>query len=265
MENTTGMSDASTAPAAPPPGAADGTLRIHSIETFGANDGPGLRMVVFTQGCLMRCAYCHNPDTLDLRGGEVVSIDEIVRRAHAQRGYFGRRGGVTVSGGEPTLHRVALAGLFRRLRADGIHTCLDTNGLILDEDTKALYAETDLVLLDVKHIDDACHRHLTGVSNETPLACADYRESTGRPMWLRYVLVPGWSDQPEHLAAWARRFAGHKTVERVEILPYHRLGEHKWEKLGLPYRLTGVPPPSAESRETARRIFADHFPLVIVK
>lgn len=222
-------------------------------------------MVVFTQGCLMRCAYCHNPDTLDLQGGRPVTVEELVARARNQRRYFGRRGGVTVSGGEPTLHRVALTTFFARLREEGIHTCLDTNGLVLDDATRALYKQTDLVLLDVKHIDDAQHRRLTGVSNEIPLAAAAYRESTGRPMWLRYVLVPGWTDQPEHLEAWARRFSDYKTIERVEVLGYHRLGVHKWEKLGMPYRLHGVESPTAESRDTARRIFTEHFREVIVK
>lgn len=247
------------------PEAAALQLRIHSIETFGASDGPGLRLVVFTQGCLMRCAYCHNPDTLDLHGGISVTIDQLVDRAKKQQRYFGQRGGVTVSGGEPTLQRTVLTELFKRFRAEGIHTCLDTNGLILDDDTHALYAETDIVLLDVKHIDDGWHRRLTGVSNENPLAAAAYRESTGLPMWLRYVLVPGWTDQPEFLEKWARHFAGYRTVKRVEILPYHRLGEHKWEKLGMDYRLKGVEPPTTASREQAREIFARYFAQVIVK
>lgn len=254
-----------TCPSTAPAQAGAEQLRIHSIETMGASDGPGLRLVVFTQGCLMRCAYCHNPDTLDLRGGNVVAVSELVERALLQKRYFGARGGVTVSGGEPTLQRGAVAELFGRLHAHGIHTCLDTNGLILDEGTKALYDRTDLVLLDVKHINDEWHRRLTGVSNETPLAVAAYRESTGRPMWLRYVLVPGWTDQEQYLEEWARRFSGYRTVERVEVLPYHQLGVHKWAKLGMDYRLKDVSTPTAEIRERARGIFEKYFATVIVK
>ncbi|MFT3990585.1 MAG: pyruvate formate-lyase-activating protein [Luteolibacter sp.] len=235
-------------------------LRVHSIETLGTHDGPGLRMIVFTQGCLMRCLYCHNPDTLALEGGSLLDLDEIVQRAIRQKPYFGKRGGVTVSGGEPTLHRKVLLDLFRRLHEHGIHTCLDTNGLFLDEELHALYAETDLVLLDIKHIDDAIHRRLTGVSNTTPLAVAAYRESTGKPMWLRYVLVPGWSDQPEALERWAKQFSEYRTVERVEILPYHRLGTHKWEHLGMDYKLGDVSPPSEEVKQLASRIFTSHLP-----
>ncbi|OAM90931.1 pyruvate formate-lyase-activating protein [Termitidicoccus mucosus] len=241
------------------------TLRIHSIETLGTHDGPGLRMIVFTQGCHMRCVYCHNPDTLDLDGGRLVTLDELVERAIRQKPYFGARGGVTISGGEPTVHRRALLALFRRLHAAGIHTCLDTNGLILDEELRALYDETDLVLLDLKHIDDAQHRRVTGVSNANPLAAAAYRESTGRPMWLRYVLVPGWTDQPDALARWATHFAAYKTLRRVEILPYHRLGVHKWEHLKLDYKLRDVEPPSNEIKDRALRIFSAHLQNVVLK
>ncbi|EIP96984.1 pyruvate formate-lyase 1-activating enzyme [Opitutaceae bacterium TAV1] len=241
------------------------TLRIHSIETLGTHDGPGLRMIVFTQGCPMRCVYCHNPDTLDPAGGRLVTLAELVERAIRQKPYFGARGGVTVSGGEPTLHRKTLLDLFRQLHARGINTCLDTNGLFLDDDLRALYDETDTVLLDIKHIDDTCHRRLTGVSNATPLAVAAYRESTGKPLWLRYVLVPGWTDDPGHLERWACHFAGYKSVQRVEILPYHRLGAHKWEHLGMPCRLGDVQPPTAETRQLAHDIFSRHLANVIVK
>lgn len=240
-------------------------LRIHSIETLGANDGPGLRMVVFTQGCHMRCVYCHNPDTLDLNGGRFVSLDELVERAVRQKPYFNKKGGVTISGGEPTIHRVVLRELFVRLHAEGIHTCLDTNGLIFDEALKQLYAETDLVMLDIKHIDDQKHRRLTGQSNLTPLAVAAYREQTGKPLWLRYVLVPGWTDDPEDLKHWAAHFANYKSLERVEILPYHPLGAHKWKAMGLPYALEGTQPPSADIKQLAFDTFSAQLPNVILK
>lgn len=241
------------------------SLRIHSLETFGTHDGPGVRLVIFTQGCHLRCAYCHNPDTLSLTGGKLVDIDELVRRAVRQKPYFGTRGGVTVSGGEPTLHAAALTEFFLALRAEEISTCLDSNGFVLDEEVKALYEQTDLLLLDIKHIDDASHRRLTGQSNATPLAAAAWREQTGRPMWLRYVLVPGWTDQEPFLRQWAEHFSRFRTVARVEILPYHKLGVHKWEHLGMAYRLQGVEPPSPELLERTREMFASFFPEVIVK
>ncbi len=241
------------------------TLRIHSIDTLGTQDGPGLRLIVFTQGCPLRCAYCHNPDTLALSGGREIAIDDLVRRAVRQKPYFGDRGGVTVSGGEPTLHSPAVREFFAALHGHAIPTCLDTNGFILNAAVKALYEETDLVILDVKHISDARHRHLTGGSNATPLAAAAWRESTGRPMWLRYVLVPGWTDQEPSLRRWAEHFSGYRTVERVEILPYHTLGAHKWEHLGMNSRLRGVGAPAPEMIGRAREIFAPHFREVVVK
>lgn len=244
---------------------APASLRVHSLETLGTQDGPGIRLVVFVQGCLMRCAYCHNPDTLALDGGRLMTIDELVGRALRQKRYFGETGGVTVSGGEPTLQRVAVRELFAALRAEGIHTCLDTNGHIFDEDTQALYEATDLVLLDVKHIDPVRHRDLTGVSNDNVLRCAVWREQTGRPLWLRYVLVPGWTDQPEALEAWARHFAAYRTVQRVEILPYHKLGVHKWAHLGMQYRLEGVEPPTLADCERAREVFSAHLTNVSIK
>lgn len=241
------------------------TLRVHSIETMGAQDGPGLRLVIFTQGCHMRCLYCHNPDTLSLEGGNMMSIDALVDRALRQKKYFGTNGGVTISGGEATLHRETLLVLFKALHAHGIHTCLDTNGLVYDEALEALYAETDLVLMDIKHIDDVAHKRLTSVSNEKPLKTAAYRESTGKPMWLRYVLVPGWSDDPAHLEAWAQHFSSYKTVERVEILPYHKLGMNKWAELGMEYKLHGVDTPTQASRQLAKEIFSRHLNNVVLK
>ena len=240
-------------------------LRVHSLETMGTQDGPGIRMVVFAQGCQMRCVYCHNPDTLALEGGTWMEAEELVSRALRQKRYFGEKGGVTFSGGEPTLQRTAVRGVSKALHLHGIHTCLDTNGLIFDEETKALYEETDLVLLDIKHMDPVLHRRLTGVDNEAPLRAAHWREQSGKPFWLRYVLVPGWTDQVEHLEAWGRHFADYRSLQRVEILPYHRLGVHKWAHLGMPYRLDGVEPPSVQALEQARTILSKYLKPVIVK
>ncbi len=240
-------------------------LRIHSLETFGTHDGPGIRMVVFAQGCQFRCLYCQNVDTLDVHGGTLVSIDELVNRAINQKGYFGSKGGVTVSGGEPLLQRAKLITFFKKLHDNNINTCLDTNGRLLDDDVRELLHHTDLILLDVKHINDEWHRKLTGVSNKPTLRVAEYCESVEQRMWLRYVLVPGWSDQPEYVEQWAQHFTGYKNVEKVEILPYHQLGKHKWEMMGMTYQLADVPVPSKEIKERTLNIFQKYFEDVRLK
>lgn len=239
-------------------------LRIHSIESFGTHDGPGIRMVVFTQGCQFKCLYCANPDTWDVKGGRDISIDEIVQRAIQEKPFFGKRGGVTISGGEPTLHRTVLLSLFKRLHAEGINTALDSNGRLLNDEVKALLEETDYLLLDVKHIDDDWHHRLTGVSNSSVLEVAAYRENTGKEMWIRYVLVPGWSNQPEYLHALGAHFKDYTTIKKIEIQPYHRLGVHKWEALGWEYKLDGVEPPTGAELDEAVGIFKQYFKEVVV-
>jgi pyruvate formate lyase activating enzyme len=234
-------------------------LNIHSIETFGTHDGPGIRMVVFVQGCQFQCLYCANPDTIAIKGGSMINIEELVQRAIKQKPYFGKKGGVTVSGGEPLLQRATLIPLFKRLHAEGINTALDSNGRLLDAETKELLEETDVLLLDVKHINDDWHHKLTGVSNKGTLKVAEYRELTGKPMWLRYVLVPGWSDQEEYLHELGRHFKDYSAIEKLEIQPYHKLGVHKWEALGMPYKLEGVEPPSAEQIAKTVDIFKQYF------
>ncbi|HEV7333507.1 MAG TPA: pyruvate formate-lyase-activating protein [Flavisolibacter sp.] len=240
-------------------------LRIHSLETFGTHDGPGVRMVVFVQGCQFRCVYCQNPDTLDVKGGLLVEIDELVKRAVRQRGYFGKEGGVTISGGEPLLQRTKLLNLFKRLHEEGINTCLDTNGRLNNEEVHTLLEYTDLLLLDVKHINDEWHHKVTGLSNKNTLALAAYRESTGKRMWLRYVLVPGWTDQEEYLEEWAQHFSGYQTVDRVELIPFHQFGQHKWEAMGMPYPLKGLQSPSEETKKKAYSIFSRYFKNVVLK
>jgi pyruvate formate lyase activating enzyme len=234
-------------------------LRIHSIETFGTHDGPGLRMVVFVQGCQFRCLYCANPDTFDVKGGIFIEIEELVRRAKNQKPYFGKSGGVTVSGGEPLLQRIKLKTFFHRLHEEGINTALDSNGRLIDHHAKELLDETDFLLLDIKHYNDDWHHKLTGLSNVNSFKVADYRESTGKPMWLRYVLVPGWSDQEEYLHALGQYFKDYKTIQKIEIQPYHQLGVHKWEALGMEYKLKGVEPPSAELLGKVSGIFGQYF------
>ncbi|AHM58532.1 pyruvate formate-lyase activating enzyme [Flammeovirgaceae bacterium 311] len=234
-------------------------LNIHSIETFGTHDGPGIRMVVFVQGCQFHCVYCANPDTIAIKGGSRINIEELVQRAIKQKPYFGKKGGVTVSGGEPLLQRASLIPLFKRLHEEGINTALDSNGRLLDDSTRELLAETDVLLLDVKHINDDWHHKLTTVSNQGTLKVAAYREATGKTMWLRYVLVPGWSDQEEYLHELGAHFRDYRSIEKIEIQPYHKLGVHKWEALGMPYKLEGVEPPSADQIAKTVGIFSQYF------
>lgn len=239
--------------------AAGDRLRIHSLETFGAHDGPGLRMVVFVQGCQLRCLYCANPDTLTLGGGKLVSLDKLVAMAIDEKPYFGKKGGVTVSGGEPTLQAAEVKVLFERLHKEGINTALDSNGSVLTTAVKELLEETDLLLLDVKHFNDEWHHKLTGRSNRNVFRVAGHREQSGKPMWLRYVLVPGYSDQEEYLHQLGQYFEHYQTIERMEIKPYHRLGEHKWKALGMTYSLDGVEPPSAAAVQRVQDIFSRYF------
>ncbi|HNV45084.1 pyruvate formate lyase-activating protein [Candidatus Woesebacteria bacterium] len=240
------------------------TLKIHSIETFGVHDGPGIRLVVFVQGCPFRCLYCHNPDTQELETAktQTKTIDEILALLEREKPYFGEngnRGGITVSGGEPTLQAKNMITLFRKAKERGFHTCLDSCGGIVNKDVEELYRFTDLLLLDVKHIDPLWHRRLVGQDNAKVLENAKIREKSGREMWLRYVLVPGWTDQPEYLTAWAKYFAHFKTVSRVEILPYHELGKHKYQELGREYLLANVKPPSQEQIAPAKEIFTKYL------
>jgi pyruvate formate lyase activating enzyme len=239
-------------------------LNVHSIESFGTHEGPGIRMVVFLQGCHFRCVYCHNPDTWSTTGGQSITIDEIINQLQKQKAYL-RNGGLTVSGGEPLIQRIELKKLFEQAHRDGIHTALDTNGSILDDFTKKLLEVTDLVLLDVKHIDPLHHQKLTGQNNTQVLGFAEYLASLNKPFWLRYVLVPGWTNQVEALHTWARHFEHFKGLQRVEILPYHTLGVYKYKALNLTNPIANVQPPSAEEISIAEDIFRQYFAKVVVR
>lgn len=242
------------------------TLQLHSIETFGTHDGPGIRLVLFLQGCNMRCLYCHNPDTQELNSpdSKTISCSEVVELLRKQESYFSQQGGLTISGGEPTVQAPAVLELLEAVKAAGFHTVLDTNGGIVSPTVKKIYELTDLLLLDVKHINNQWHQKITGVSNDNVLANAAWRESSGQPMWLRYVLVPGYSDQPQYLEEWAKHFASYQTVEKVEILPYHTLGVYKYQQLGRPYALSSVDPPQAATVKQAQEIFSRYFARVEV-
>jgi pyruvate formate lyase activating enzyme len=240
-------------------------LRVHSIETFGTAEGPGIRLVIFVQGCNLRCLYCHNPDMLNCKGGKEMKISEIIKIAEGQKGYFGKEGGVTVSGGEPTLQAKNIIRLFRKLKNRNINTALDSNGSVVNDDVKKLYKYTDLLLFDVKHIDDEEHKKLTGFSNKNTLLMAKYREEMKKPMWLRYVLVPGINDSEEFLERWGEHFKDYKYIERVEILPYHTLGNYKYKELGLKYSLENLSPPTKESILKTENIFKKYFKNVFVR
>lgn len=241
-------------------------LNVHSIESFGTHDGPGIRLVLFLQGCPLRCVYCHNPDTQSLNNPQAqhLTTAKVLELLEKHRPYFKENGGLTVSGGEPTLQAKALISLFKRAKALGFHTALDTNGALFNRTINQLYDLTDLVILDVKHINPKWHQKVTSGSVTNVLKNAAYREKTGKPLWLRYVLVPGWTDQPEYLEEWAQYFKEYRSLERVEILPYHTLGVHKYQKLGMRYELTGINPPSQEQQQQALKIFLKHLPQTVL-
>ena len=240
-------------------------LRVHSVETFGTHEGPGIRLVIFLQGCNIRCLYCHNPDLFDLKNGKEMSTEEIIEIIERQKEYFGKDGGITVSGGEPTLQSADIYKLFKKVRKMGIHTALDTNGTIVSDEVKKLYEETDLLILDVKHIDEGWHKKLTGASNKNVLEMAKYREDSGKPMWLRYVLVPGWNDSEEFLNQWGEHFKDYKHIERVEVLPYHTLGVYKYKEMGMKYKFKDIPSPTPKIISRAENILKKYFKEVIVK
>ncbi len=240
-------------------------LQVHSIETFGTHEGPGIRLVVFLQGCNFRCLYCHNPDTQSPIGGKEMSSEDIIRLLEKQRPYFKDKGGLTISGGESLLQRHALIDLFTKAKRAGFQTCLDTNGSILDADSKKLLKVTDLVLLDVKHIDPIWHQKVTNASNVVVLQFAEYLESINKPMWLRYVLVPGYTDQEQSLEKWGKHFRKYKNLERVEILPFHKYGFYKYKELGMKNYLENTPVPTQEEIQEAFDIFKKYFKEVYIR
>ncbi len=239
-------------------------LRVHSIESLGTYDGPGIRLVVFLQGCNFKCLYCANPDTIEYGSGTEQSAESILEMAKSQKPFFGKKGGVTVSGGEPLIQAKALVKLFKMLKREGFNTCIDTNGSVLNSDVKELLQYTDLVLLDIKQIDDKKHRQLTGAGNKRTLAFSEYLSEQGIPAWIRYVLVAGYSNDEADLHALGKHIAGLSNVEKIEIQPYHKLGVHKYEALGWDYQLTDVPANTAEQLASAKSLFQLYVKDVVV-
>ena len=233
---------------------------IHSIESFGSVDGPGVRYVIFVKGCNMRCQFCHNPDTWTTKDADWQTADEVLKKALRYKNYWGEKGGITVSGGEPLLQIDFLIELFRKAKKNGVHTTLDTSGNPFTREEpyfskfNELMKYTDLFMLDIKHIDDEEHKKLTGQTNKNILDMAQYLSKNGKKMWIRHVLVPGITTDERYLKQLREFIDTLKTVDRVEVLPYHTLGVFKWKELGIPYQLEGVEPPTEEQIECAKRI-----------
>lgn len=234
--------------------------RVHSIESFGTVDGPGVRLVVFLQGCPMRCLYCHNPDTWNAAGGTETTVDEILQQYEKNRAFYSK-GGITVTGGEPLMQIGFVTELFEAARKRGIHTCLDTSGITFCPDAPAVLARfdrliqaTSLVMLDIKHIDPEGHRRLTGQPLSPVLAFARYLERRQVPLWIRHVVVPGITDDPKELFALGQWLSTLHNLKALDVLPYHDMGKPKYKRLGLEYPLADTPPLTHDQALAARQI-----------
>lgn len=235
------------------------TGKIHSLESCGTVDGPGIRFVVFTQGCPLRCLYCHNPDCRHLEDGKEVSVDDIITEVQKYRSYMAfSGGGVTVTGGEPLMQPQFVAAIFKRCQELGIHTTLDTSGYVLIEAAKPVLKYTDLVLLDIKSYKPDLYRQVTSVSIEPTLKFAQYLQEIKKPTWIRFVLVPNLTDPIENIKGLAEFIATLDNVEQVEVLPFHQMGIYKWEQLGYEYQLKDATPPSPELIANTINIFQSY-------
>ena len=239
---------------------------VHSIETFGTVDGPGIRYVVFVQGCPMRCKYCHNPDTWTPNTGKQRSTEELLEDYDKYKPFLGNGGGLTVTGGEPFMQIDFLTELFEGAKKKGIHTCLDTSGIIFNENNPELMkkfdrlvAVTDLVMLDIKHIDPIKHKELTSQPNDQILAFARYLADKGVMIWIRHVVVPGITDDPKYWVQLGEFMATLKTVNALDVLPYHDLGKMKYDKLGMDYILKDIPPLDPAVAKEAREVIIKAF------
>ncbi|WP_352421928.1 pyruvate formate-lyase-activating protein [Proteiniphilum sp.] len=232
--------------------------RIHSLESFGTVDGPGIRFVVFLQGCPLRCLYCHNPDTWDPKqsGKYVLSPEELLEEVLRYKSFIAK-GGVTVTGGEPLLQPEFLYEFYSLCKENGIHTALDTSGAIFTQAVQKVYDIVDLVLLDVKSIDPNQHKELTGVKIDNTLKSLNFLEEKNKPTWVRHVIVPGWTDDDLLLKKTADYLVPYRCIEKVELLPYHDMGTRKYEQLGMEYRLKNTLPLSKERLENVRTIFRE--------
>lgn len=231
---------------------------VHSTESLGTVDGPGLRFVVFLSGCPMRCAYCHNPDTWQERSGKPMTVGEVMAELNGVKEFL-RGGGLTCTGGEPLVQAEFVAELFEAAKKEGIHTCLDTSGIMWEkEDMRQtidrVLSSTDLVMLDIKHIDPVKHKWLTGQDNAAIKQFAEHISERGIDLWIRHVFVPGITDDEPSLTELGHFIGGLRTLRAIDVLPYHTLGKAKYDTLGIPYRLKDTPPATKQQAAQARDI-----------
>lgn len=229
---------------------------IHSIETGGTVDGPGIRYVGFLQGCPLRCLYCHNPDSWKLRAGKIMNADDFFADVLRYKRFI-RTGGLTLSGGEPLVQPEFVTRVFQLCRQEGIHTALDTSGIIPAQKVVSALEETDLVLLDIKSLDDGICRKLTGASNANTLGFLEWLEKNKKPVWIRHVVVPSYTDRLEDLEALGDFLQGYSVIQRVELLPFHQMALYKWENLRFPYLLKDLEPPDPALMEAGERLLRD--------
>lgn len=229
--------------------------KIHSFESYGTVDGPGVRYVIFLQGCVLKCKYCHNPDSWGFDDSKITRTPQELIKEVLKYKSFIQKGGVTISGGEPLLQAEFVYEFFKLCKQEGLHTALDTSGFIFNDAAKKALEFTDLVLLDIKSINPITYKNLTGVKLENTLKMAQYLSSIKKPMWVRHVLIDGWTDNDKDLTELADFLTTLDNIDMVEILPYHRLGEFKWEQIGVEYEFKGMLPPSAERVQNAKDIF----------
>ena len=231
---------------------------IHSFESFGTVDGPGIRYVIFLKGCPLRCKYCHNPDTWTRENSQILESDDVVKQALRYKGYWGDKGGITLTGGEPLGQYDFALELLKKFKENGVRTCVDTSGYFFNPNDESKYLElikyVDLFLLDIKHIRDDKHQELTGVSNKNILEFAKFLSRNGKKMWIRHVIVPGITLNDEYLLELKKFVDTLENVEKIEVLPYHTMGTVKYQKLGIPYPLEGVEPPSKEEISHVKEI-----------
>lgn len=230
---------------------------IHSMESFGAVDGPGIRCVLFLQGCPLRCKFCHNPDTWPAQGGQNMTPEQAIRRVIRYKPYIQKTGGVTLSGGEPLLQSAFCLEFARLAHQEGLHVAVDTSGALPLDKVEEAVREADLLLLDIKAMDAEVCRSLTGQDNQNALALLNWCEENHKPVWIRHVLVPGITLKDELLSALARHIAHFRCVEKVELLPFHKLGEQKWANCAAAYELYDTPEPTEEQVQRAKQIFQD--------
>ncbi|RRD40446.1 pyruvate formate lyase-activating protein [Leptotrichia sp. OH3620_COT-345] len=231
---------------------------VHSFESFGTKDGPGIRFVLFLQGCPLRCLYCHNVDTWNISDKKyMMTPEEVMKEILKVKGFI-KSGGVTISGGEPLIQPEFVKELFKLCRKNGIHTAIDTSGYMFNDKVKEVLEYTDLVLLDIKHINPNKYKTLTSVNLKNTLKFAQYLSDINKTVWVRYVLVPGYSDDEEDLHEWAKFVSRFENVIRVDILPFHQMGGYKWKEVGKEYKLENVKTPTKEEIKKAEEIFKSY-------